>query len=231
MSSKFIILLRDELSFSSVRSVLVQGLVHYALLLFCFSVLIKSDGSLASQIQAFSLTVVFNFILLSMIIPSYFEGDFADGYINWLKARDETLHAYFLAKIVGGIPLFIIPIVLLSLGCLFSMDLEGALNSLCPFVLHSTLSLFTALCWGCLFQLVVGGTNLAQNCSLGTSLLSLLLIPIMVPTILVGWEFINALVQGNYWGYYLGMQGGLLIASLAMGLGLAPVIIKHTEIN
>ena len=194
MPSKFIILLRDELSFSSIRYFLVQGLIHYALLLFCFSILIKPDGSSTSQIQAFTLIVIFNFILLSMIIPAYFEGDFSDGYLTWLKGRDETLRSYFLAKVIAGIPLFIIPIVLLSLGCLFCMSLGGSLVVLFPFVLSSMLSLLTGLCWGCLFQLLVGN-NLSGNGSMGTSLLSLLLVPLMIPTFLVGWEFINALVQ------------------------------------
>lgn len=229
MPAKITVLLKDELSFSPVRNTLIQGMIHYGLLLFCLSILVKSDGSQTSQIQTLILIVVFNFILLSTLIPSYFEDDFSDGYITWLKGKDGMLRYYFLAKVLGGVALYIAPILLLSLGCFVLLGGVAAIDVIFPFFISNLLSLLTVLCWGSLFQLLIGGSNLNKQGSLGTSLLSLLLLPLLIPTFLVGWEWINVLVRGEYWGYYLGMQGGLFMASLAAGLGLAPLIIKHTE--
>jgi len=229
MPLKLAVLLKDELSFSPIRNTLAQGMIHYGLLLFCLSILVKSDGSQISQIQTLILIIVFNFILLCNLIPSYFEDDFSDGYIIWLKGKEGILRSYFLAKILGSIPLFIAPILLLSLGCFVFLGWVAPIEVILPFFINNLLSLLTVLCWGSLFQLLIGRSNLNKQGSLGTSLLSLLLLPLLIPTFLVGWEWINALVRGDYWGYYLGMQGGLFMASLATGLGLAPLVIKHTE--
>lgn len=222
-------MLRDELSFSHLRNTLVQGILYYALLLFCLSLLVKSSSQ-ESEGQALIFMITFNFILLSTLIPSYFSGDFSDGYLTWLKGREGLLRSYFLAKIVGGIFLLILPILLLSLISCFLMGSHTSTGILIPFMLNSLLSLLTALCWASLFQLLLGGSQ-TNHGNLNTSLLSLLLVPLMVPTCLVGWEWINALVREGYWGYYLGMQGGLFMASLSISLGLAPLIIRHTEQN
>lgn len=228
MMIKLTIIFRDELSLFHLKNTLVQGILYYTLLLFCLSLLMKSSPPEAFDNQTLTFMMTFNFILLSTLIPPYFSGDFSDGYLTWLKGREGMLRSYFLAKIMGGFFLAVLPIVLLSLFSCILMEIDKSL--MIPFSLNALLSLSTALCWGSLFQLLIGGNQSNQG-SLSTSLLSLLLVPLMVPTCLVGWEWINALVRGDYWGYYLGMQGGLLLASLSISLGLAPLIIKNTEQN
>jgi ABC-type transport system involved in cytochrome c biogenesis permease component len=220
-------LFKDELSLSRFRGALIQSSLLFSPLFLCFSI-IKEIA--LPQTVPFFILYLFNPMVLMTLIPFCFYEDVAEGYLSWLKGREQLLRFYFVAKLMGGILLLIAPCLMLSgIGLWLSEGQNMTFQSWGLFSLNALLSYTTLLCWGNLFQLLIGGSFKNDGMSMGVSLLSLLVLPLMVPTFIVGLEFINVLAHGDFWGYYLGMQGGLLMASFFASLGLVPLVIKHTE--
>lgn len=223
MGRKLYHLLYAEISPIHGGQIITQGILYYILMWLCLTLFNWQQGAPLSQVQFLYLLIIFNLLILLSLIPSYFTDDLAENYLVWFRQSDTTLRLYFVAKLLGAWIQFALPLLGASLVLIKMLNLTIPLF---PFCASTILFYSTTLCWGSLLQLIMGSP---QNHSLQGTLLTLLIIPILMPLFFVTWECINALAQGSHWAYYLGMQSGLFLTSVAVGLGIVPLAVQHQE--
>lgn len=197
------------------------GIITFLFLL-CFS---SHPSSLDLPPVIYGLSLLY----LITLVPSIFQDDIHGDYLTWIRTNLQSsnivLVSYFGSKILTSYILYVCPILFLNLLLIHSLNLD----QIGLYTLSFSLSAGITLCWASLFQLLFEN-GLANQYSLSlSSLLSLLTIPLLIPTLLVSIECLKAIVMGEYCGYYLGMQGGLFLATLAATLTLSPFIINQIE--
>lgn len=210
-----------------------QGVFHVfqtyglfiAFLIFSVSQFVGTENSseIALPFYGFLLYGV-SLLFASLDQQSLFWEDLSSGYLSWLKVHGQNLRTYFFSKIISRIVILGIPLI--GMIYLFFLSL-GAPHYSATYYLCLALSLSIVICWGSLLGVLFGKVSHRGTSSI--FFMGFLLLPLMIPTILVGVECMKALVMGQFCGYYLGMQVGLFVMTFSLCLILAPFILNQVE--
>jgi len=210
-----------------------QGIFHVlqsyglflAFLLFSVSQLFdpESHPELTVQFYGFLLFGV-SLLFASLDQHFLFGDDLQEGYMNWLKVQGQNLRTYFFVKVFAKYVTQLVPLMLMTLLFFFSLSISF---SYMVYFLCLGFSLGIVVCWGSLLGILFGQSS--QRGMSSSYFFGFLLLPLLIPTILVGVECMKALVMGQFCGYYLGMQAGLFMVTLSVSLVLAPFVLNQVE--
>lgn len=219
--------LSHEFFFQSIFYVLQSYGLFVVFLLFTASQLFVPETLLDSA-PSFYGFLLFGVSLLFVTLDqqSQFLDDWRDGYLNWLKVHGQNLRSYFFVKVLTKFIIQLFP--LLGLTLLFFMVMSISFSYIIYFLCLS-LSLGIVICWGSLLAALLGVSDHKGEGETSTYFMGFLLLPLLIPTILVGIECMKALVMGQFCGYYLGMQLGLFVVTLSLSLALAPFVLNQVE--
>ncbi len=170
-------------------------------------------GPEPAQLAAIAPGVLWVSALLSMLLSldSLFEQDRADGVLDQFVLGRTPLSVVVLAKVIAHWMLSGLPLLLLSplLGLMLGLPV------------HALGTLGLALLPGTLTLSLIGAIGAALTVGLNRSgvLLSLLVLPLIVPVLIFGAGSVSAAAGG----YETGAGLSLLLAMLMMALSLAPL--------
>jgi hypothetical protein len=143
--------------------------------------------------------------------------DFLDGHLAWLLSHGQSPSRYFLNQLGRSLLAGALPLT----GAFSSLCLGAYPGSTVLILAGSFLvTCVTLLCWGILFALAQGQQN--------QSLMGIVLAPLAIPNLLIAESLLSSGIATEAI-YYLGMQGGLMLISIGLSTGLAPLVIQNLD--
>ena len=144
--------------------------------------------------------------------------DFTDGHLAWRLSHGYSASRYLLTHIGSCLWTTITPLTLVFFSIQWAIyPLPKTLLLTGSFII----TCLTTISWGLLLALVQGRFN--------QSWVGLMVAPLTIPQLLFSENLVYSLADFDQARYYLGMQGGLSLMSLAISIALAPVVIRNLD--
>lgn len=188
---------------------LIAALTFYVLVVSLFPLGVGPEPQILGRIAS-GIIWVAALLAATLSLDRLFQSDFEDGSMELLALEPWPLELVVLAKCIAHWLLTGLPITLFAplLGLVLQLDPAG----------YGALMLAMLLGTPCLSLTGAIGAALTVSVRRGGVLLTLLILPLMIPVLIFGVAAIEAATQGLGAGPHLLLLSGILVLSL----GLAP---------
>ncbi len=161
----------------------------------------------------FVLAILGIVVFMSQFQSVFFD-DFQDDHLAWCLAHQLSPLQLISQKLINSLFFLIIPLsIAYTLNLLFWIPARLLFSHLLAF----SLTLLSLSGWSLLLTLAQGKNQ---------SVLILFILPLAIPSLLITQSLFSAIALGHEASYYLAMQGGLALFSIAISALLSPLVIR-----